>query len=38
MLALYLGIPILVMALLVLIHRLLTVFCPRSLSMVTGGR
>ncbi len=38
MLGLYLGIPILVMALLVLIHRLLTILCPRTLSMVTGGR
>jgi surface polysaccharide O-acyltransferase-like enzyme len=38
MLALYLGIPVLVMALLVVVHRLLTILCPRSLSLVTGGR
>lgn len=38
MLVLYLGIPVLVMALLVGCHRLLTVWCPRPLSLVTGGR
>jgi len=38
MLALYLGIPVLVMALLVGCHRVLTVVCPRTLSLVTGGR
>jgi hypothetical protein len=38
MLALYLGIPVLIMALLVLCHRVLAVLCPRSLSLVTGGR
>jgi hypothetical protein len=38
MLALYLVIPILVMALLVFCHRLLVVLCPRPLSLVTGGR
>jgi fucose 4-O-acetylase-like acetyltransferase len=38
MLILYLGIPVVLMALLVLCHRLLTVFCPRPLSVVTGGR
>jgi len=38
MLALYLGIPVLVMALLVFCHRLLTIWCPRPLSLVTGGR
>jgi len=38
MLALYLGIPVLVMALLVFCHRILTLWCPRLLSVVTGGR
>jgi len=38
MMALYLGIPVLIMTLLVLCHRGLTVLCPRLLSLVTGGR
>ncbi|MCL2789884.1 MAG: acyltransferase [Desulfobulbus sp.] len=38
MLALYLGIPILVMAVLVYCHRLLSVACPRTLRVITGGR
>jgi len=38
MLALYLTIPVLVMALLVFCHRLLARLCPRALALVTGGR
>jgi len=38
MLILYLGIPVLLMTLLVLCHRLLNILCPRPLSVVTGGR
>jgi surface polysaccharide O-acyltransferase-like enzyme len=38
MLALYLAIPVLVMALLVLVHRLLSRICPGPLSLITGGR
>lgn len=38
MLLLYLAIPVLVMAVLVLCHRMLIVLCPRALSVVTGGR
>ena len=38
MLALYLGIPLLVMAVLVVCHRILSTLCPRPLSLITGGR
>jgi peptidoglycan/LPS O-acetylase OafA/YrhL len=38
MLALYLIIPVLIMVVLIFCHRILTVLCPRALSMVTGGR
>lgn len=38
MLLLYLFIPLLVMAPLVLLHRLLLAHCPRVLAMITGGR
>ncbi|MBV5316190.1 MAG: acyltransferase [Desulfobulbaceae bacterium] len=38
MLLLYLTIPVLVMASLVLLHRVLMVYCPRALGVVTGGR
>jgi len=38
MLLRYLFIPALVIALLVLIHRMLTALCPRALGWVTGGR
>ncbi|WP_310600530.1 acyltransferase [Desulfobulbus sp.] len=37
-LLLYLGIPILVMALLVGCHRVLNAVCPRTLGIITGGR
>lgn len=37
-LLLYLTTPVLVVAALVLLHRLLLVICPRALSVVTGGR
>ena len=37
-LLLYLGIPILVMAILVCCHRLLNRICPRLLGVITGGR
>ncbi len=38
MLLLYLTIPVLVMIVLVWLHRMLTILCPRALSVVTGGR
>lgn len=38
MLALYLTIPVLVMALLVCCHRVLATRCPQALALVTGGR
>ena len=38
MLLLYLAIPVVVVAILVFCHRMLTVLCPRVLSLVTGGR
>jgi len=38
MLLLYLAIPLLVMAPLVLLHRLLLAYCPRALAVITGGR
>lgn|GEM_PF-438076 len=38
MLLLYLTLPVLVIVVLVLCHRMLTLLCPRALSLVTGGR
>ncbi|OQX08466.1 MAG: hypothetical protein BWK76_23570 [Desulfobulbaceae bacterium A2] len=38
LLALYLLIPLLVVAALVVCHRLLTLCCPRALGLITGGR
>jgi surface polysaccharide O-acyltransferase-like enzyme len=38
MLLLYLAIPVVVVAILVFCHQMLTVLCPRGLSLVTGGR
>jgi peptidoglycan/LPS O-acetylase OafA/YrhL len=38
MLVLYLAIPMVVVVLLVWCHRLLTILCPRTLSVITGGR
>ena len=38
MLLLYLTIPLVVVALLVWCHRLLSILCPRTLSVITGGR
>ena len=38
MLALYLGIPVLVVVVLVVCHRILSTLCPRPLSLITGGR
>lgn len=38
MLAIYLFVPLLLMAFLVLCHRILQGLCPRFLSLVTGGR
>lgn len=38
MLLLYLGIPIVVMTMLLLCHKVLLALCPRALSLVTGGR
>jgi peptidoglycan/LPS O-acetylase OafA/YrhL len=38
MLVLYLAIPMVVVALLLWCHRMLTILCPRTLSVITGGR
>ncbi len=38
MLLLYLTIPMLVVAVLLLLHRLLATLCPRALYVITGGR
>ncbi len=38
MLVLYLAIPMVVVALLVWCHRMLNILCPRTLSVITGGR
>jgi len=38
MLVLYLTLPVLIIIVLVWCHRMLTLLCPRALSLVTGGR